>query len=105
MLGANEMSETFRVLAEPRRRAILQHFISEGEVTASYEELLEGVLSTDGPPDSRAGAEIKLHHMDLPALENAQLVEYDERSGTVRYIENPLVEELLDGGIDRTRSR
>lgn len=105
MMGANAVSETFRVLAEPRRRTILRHFVSEGKATASYEELVEALLSADGGPDSRQRATIKLHHVDLPALEEAQLVEHDDRSETIRYVENSLVEEVLDDGRDRTRLR
>lgn len=105
MTGSDPASEVFAALAEPRRRKILQYFVSRGVETASYDELLETLLASDGPPGDRSAAEIQLRHVDLPALEQSDLIETDERSETVRYQGHPLVEHNVDGPLDRTSTR
>lgn len=105
MTGSDSTSEIFAALAEPRRRKILRYFVSRGVETASYEELLSALLASDGPPGDRSAAEIQLRHVDLPALEQCDLIEQDERSEMVRYQGHPLVEHNLDGVLDRASTR
>lgn len=97
MTELDSASEVFAALAEPRRRKILQYFLSRGVETASYEELVEALLASDGAPGDRSTAEIQLRHTDLPALEQCNLIEQDERSETVRYQGHPLVEHNVEG--------
>lgn len=37
---------------------------------------------------------VELHHHHLPKLENAGLIEYDDRTETVRYYPNERIEKL-----------
>ena len=105
MTGYDAAGEVFAALAEPRRRKILRYFVSRGVESASYEELLEALLASDGAPTDRSTAEIQLRHADLPALEQCNLVEQDERSETVRYQGHPLVEHNVEGPLDRANAR
>lgn len=103
MVRGEQTGKTFAALAEPRRRALLEHFLS-GEVdVASFDELAEVLLAHDGSPETRRAALVQLHHVDLPTLEDCDLVEYDRHSETVRYRGSPIVEETLEGAVDAER--
>lgn len=104
MTGSDAVSKTFAALAEPRRRAILGHFVERGNATASYEELLQAVLEDADALDCRSSASIQLRHVDLPTLAACNVVEHDARSETVRYVDSPLVEHVLDGDTDVART-
>lgn len=101
MTGSDTASKIFAALAEPRRRKILRYYVSRDVEAATYDELLEAILASDGPPNDRSTAEIQLRHADLPALEQCGLVEQDERSETVRYQGDPLVERNVGDHLDR----
>lgn len=105
MTGSDPASKVFSALAEPRRREILRYFVSRGVETASYDELLETLLASDGPAADRSMAEIQLRHVDLPKLEGCDLIEQDERSETVRYLGDSLVEHNVDGPYDRVATK
>lgn len=105
MTGSDRASRIFAALAEPHRRDILRYFVSRDVEAATYDELLEALLASDGPPNDRSTAEIQLRHADLPALEQCGLVERDERSETVRYQGDPLVDRNVGDQLDRVRTQ
>lgn len=87
---SSNLDSVFETFSDDQRRRLLCHLSESPDGTATVDELRD-VL--DG--DSRR-TETRLRHVHLPHLESLSLVEYDERSETVRYRENPLLEELLD---------
>lgn len=105
MAGPDNTSKIFAALAEPRRRTILRYFVTRDVEAASFDELLEALLASDVPPNDRSTAEIQLRHADLPALEQCNLIEQDERSETVRYRGEPLVEHNLCGDLGRAKTQ
>ncbi|WP_123538269.1 DUF7344 domain-containing protein [Halosimplex salinum] len=92
----------FDALADWRRREICQ-FFREGDVTtATVDELAMllaacepvGLDQTHGRTHEEFASELTESH--LPRLDAAGVVDYDERSGTVRYWGQPTVEKWLE---------
>lgn len=84
----------FRALADEDRRCILA-YLSENEV-ATMTELIDYLSTECSITHDREQAATHLHHANLPKLEETSLVEYDSRSKTVRYYQEPVVEKLLE---------
>lgn len=81
-------------LANSDRRAVLAFFETSPTQTASLTDLTAYVAARHSPSDPRSTAQIRthLHHVDLPKLDEAGLVEYDARTATVRYREQAPIE-------------
>lgn len=87
----DDYDRLFDVLSSHRRRVVLR-YLADVEL-ASVEEIAN-VIAARGIDDPLDAA-LALRHGDLPRLQDARLLEYDPRSGTVRYDGDPFVEELL----------
>lgn len=98
------ISEIFDVLADSRRRQVL-HIIDHGEDVALAQVAKEIAPHTNGPPrnevlkkknmvrqevpeDSLNRITTSLHHVDIPKMEHAGLVEFDPDQKTIRATEN-----------------
>lgn len=89
------------ILAEARRRYLLYHLLTiDGRVTEldtavdavwTYET---AATEIDDPP--REAVRIDLHHVHLPRLADAGIVDYDQRQGTIRFSGHPSLEEFLE---------
>lgn len=93
------LDTVFELLADRRRRFSLYAFIDAPEESLAFETLLEDVATleavVDEEPLSRdryVDAATDLYHWHLPVLCEVGIVDYDERSGTIRYLARPLVE-------------
>lgn len=95
------------LVADPRRRAILRQLRENGSVV-EIEDLADVITqrtvqsnpSTEtNPPipqtDDQQITRAELHHTHLPQLADAGVIEYDSRTGTVRYRSHDRVEALL----------
>ncbi|WP_050050313.1 hypothetical protein [Halostagnicola sp. A56] len=95
------------LVADPRRRTILRQLRENGGVI-EIETLADVVTErsarsspsteTDPPTsntDDQRIARAELHHTHLPQLADAGVIEYDSRTGTVRYRSHERVEALL----------
>lgn len=87
------IDEAFRTLASERRRAVLYFFHGSSADVASVDDLVDHVAARSDDPRERVA--IGLHHVTLPKLGETGVVEYDPRSGTVRYRGDSMVETLL----------
>ncbi|MDG5777271.1 hypothetical protein VB773_09005 [Haloarculaceae archaeon H-GB2-1] len=65
------------------RRAVLRLLETNETAVVTLDALAED-LHTGQPPDDYERRRIRLHHVTLPALASANLLEYDARSHTVR---------------------
>lgn len=88
-----------RIVASQRRRAVIQSFHDRERNVATFESLVEHVSPENPPPDPGKFHSVErirhdLHHNHLPRLEEAGLLEYDDRSATIRYRPNDRVESL-----------
>ncbi len=85
-----------RALADEQRRHVIECLRSAAEGVASPNEIATYVC--DQHPKSRDPMKVssRLHHSSFPALDEADLIEYDADRGVVRYREVQLAEEILD---------
>jgi hypothetical protein len=91
----------FGALADWRRREVVDYFRDTGATTATVDELAFLIAAYE--PDGTGGASRpheelvgELAEDHLPRLARANVVEYDSRSGTVRYRGQPTVEKWLE---------
>lgn len=95
---SDSLDVAFEVLADRRRRAVVAHFLEADAQTATVPELAERCRRYLGESPDALSVDreaIHLHHYHLPKLEDADVVEYDTRSETVRYHGDALVESLF----------
>lgn len=87
--GRPALDRVLEALSRREDRRIL-YYLMEHE-PAEFNELVDAVaaMRTDSSvavaADVREEIELKLHHIRLPKLEDLGIIEYDHRSGTVRY--------------------
>lgn len=95
------IDDVFRVLADWRRREICRFFVETDVDTASVDDLAMLVAGcrpgdVEGPPPAHDELVTVLEERHLPRLDAAGVVDYDSRSGTVRYWGQPTVEKWLE---------
>lgn len=89
------------VVADPRRRMVLHRLQETDETAVDIEELTETIVTDGGRTAGRSLSDesralTELRHIHLPKLAEAGLIEYDQRSGAVRYCSNDRVERTLE---------
>jgi len=95
------IDDVFGVLADWRRREVCRFFVETGAETASVDDLAMLVAGcrpadAEGPPPAHDELVAVLAERHLPRLDAAGVVDYDTRSGTVRYWGQPTVEKWLE---------
>lgn len=89
------LDDHLRLLADHNRRAIISELRRSSDEMRTFEELINR-LHEDAANTEQAQLAIKLRHTHLPKLADHGLLEYDRRSGAVRYDADERVETLLD---------
>ena len=103
--------EILEALAHGRRRSVCKVLAAADREFLSLEELSERVTANgeNRPSDSAdvRPVRVELHHVHLPKLDEAGLLEYDHRVHTVYYEKDPVVEALADGArpLEAARAR
>lgn len=79
----------FATLSDARRRYVIHYLLDREDGVADVGTLAERIAAWERATDRRdAPVEdviVDLHHAHLPLLADVGLVEYDQRSGAVRY--------------------
>ncbi|RQG91988.1 PAS domain-containing sensor histidine kinase [Natrarchaeobius chitinivorans] len=91
------LETALRILADQQNRETI--WCLEEETTdgvASYDELIKYIDSHYSEDQDQEEVRVQLHHVILPTLEDANLVEFDPRAETVRYRPDPLVTDILE---------
>lgn len=93
------LDETLELLADRERRAILRHLTACSDDVTTCDDLAdqlhaERARREESNPDE-AAVESRLHHVHLPKLREAGLLEYDRRNKHVRYWGDSRVEDWL----------
>jgi len=88
----------FALLSDSRRRTILQVLAAESGETVDVDELIESIQtrSATATLDDRESILLECHHTHFPKLVDAEVIDYDSQSETVRYHRHPHLEELLE---------
>lgn len=86
----------FEALADGQRRALLAFLLDAREATV---EELAAVIEEQASGYRRGGhgsdLVVRLHHVHLPKLADAGLVDYDHGSGQVKYVGGSEIADLL----------
>ena len=96
------LDAVFTVLSARRRRVTLRVLGDAG--ACAVDDLVEWVRARerqldDEVPD-RETVRAELERVHLPMLADHRILDYDERSGGIRYYGHPVVEEYLEHGAD-----
>ena len=89
-----EWDKTFKALGHPIRRELMCLLDkSEGD-TVQINQVSNHLATTQDITTERA--KMKLLHFHLPKLQEFGFIDYDTRSGTIRYQKHESMEEILD---------
>jgi len=88
------LGSLFKVLSDPHRRSTIYYLSTMDGETADLSSLV-GALN-ERVATSLDRLEINLRHIHLPKLADYNLIEYDERSETIRYRDGERVETVLE---------
>lgn len=88
-------SVALEALSDPNRREVVRTLRRTSDSAASLEELADAVRSRQHDGTRVDEIELRLHHVDLPKLNEADFVDYDPRSKTARYRSHALAEDIL----------
>lgn len=93
----NTLDRTFETLRSARRRRILDELAERGTGLglSVLAELLAGVTSDDDPERIA----VRLHHVDLPKLVDADLIEYDRDARTATLTDDGSAAVALTRGV------
>ncbi|UPW02134.1 hypothetical protein M0R88_08580 [Halorussus gelatinilyticus] len=100
-VSPSRLDDAFTALADPRRRRVVQYFLRTSDDVATVTDLARYVA--DRRDEDFESVSLALHHKDVAKLDEADVVEYDSRTETVRYVGSELVSDLLaraDGDSD-----
>lgn len=81
-------------LANQHCRFVLSYFGNTSEEYAAVDDLATALARRDPEDENRAAKH--LHHIALPKLADAGLVDYDARTKTVRYRGHPRLEKVRE---------
>lgn len=88
------------VLADARRRYLLDFLREQPDNAASFEAVAKHVITEvgreQGAQPNHDKVQVDLHHKHLPRLADAGVAEYDVQSQMIRYKPNERLEALFD---------
>lgn len=98
------LDSALNLLADYDRRRLLGYLVRDPDGTATVDELVDHLVRkraerTGESPDPER-VETALHHVHIPKLADSGVVEFDDRSGEIRY----WGEDRLEAWFDRIRS-
>lgn len=90
------LDDFFEAMADSHRRYVLYYFRESDDGVASIDDLRTFVLAHDPERTDRETVTARLHHVTLPKLADCGFLEYDPRSGTVRYRDDHRFDDCID---------
>lgn len=85
----------FELLGDHQRRAVFSYLENTEDGQASVSDIVAYVSQEMGTAKTPSQIEVQLHHVHLPKMDDAGLIEYANGGQTVQYIGHPLVEDCL----------
>lgn len=100
--GQISMERLHRLLASERRRHLLSYLSTNASHPVSREELVDVIAEWEqpdpGPETHRVRIETDLHHVHLPKLADAEVIDYDPVTEAVYYNGSDRLESFLAAG-------
>lgn len=96
--ASRSIDATLEILADGLRRDVLEHCMDRADTPTTVDDLTDHLVrKREGERQSMDRDRIlaTLHHKHLPMLDDYGLIEFDPRTGLVRYRPNERVEEWL----------
>lgn len=93
---STSLNRLLKAVVDQRRRNVLYTLENRGDDVTPLDELADEITSQDTEFDETAKVRMTLHHKDLPKLDEFGLLEYDSRSGTIRYRGGNAIGDFLD---------
>ncbi|ODR80228.1 hypothetical protein BG842_06110 [Haladaptatus sp. W1] len=92
-----QLTLLYKLLADHRRRVLLQ-CLRNTDASLSVSALVTELTQRDEQvsPDESTNTEIAVHHIHLPKLADAGVVEYDQSAQQATYSAPPQVDALLE---------
>lgn len=96
----DSIDQLFELLASQRRRFALRH-LDTASSAVEFDELVDAVVERerrsmeDYGENHRERVEIELHHVHIPTLIEAGLIDYDRRSRKIQYHHDETIERGL----------
>lgn len=90
------LDTTLYLLSHQTRRDIVGYFQTTDGTTAAVDDIVSHLADRDGEEPSHDDLYTQIHHVHLPKMDDAGLLDYDKRSGGLRYGPDPRLPEWLD---------
>ncbi|WP_083252586.1 hypothetical protein [Haladaptatus sp. W1] len=92
-----QLTLLYKLLADHRRRVLLQ-YLRDTEAPMPISALVTELTQRDEhvSPDENRDTEIAMHHIHLPKLADAGVIEYDQSAQQAAYTAPPQVDALLE---------
>lgn len=94
------LDETLGLLSNRERRALLAYLREEGDRTVTFDEVVDHLVAQRseriGEQTDRDHVARSLHHVHVPKLAEAGVVEYDTQDRTIRYRPDSRLETWLE---------
>lgn len=95
---SSDRDPPIELLAKQHRRRVLQYLMQTSTDQATIDELVDYLV--DNPATGRGtnseAIRIQLHHADLPKFADLGVIDYDPRSGDVRYLPDDRIEAAME---------
>lgn len=99
-MASDPLDSDLRLVADRQRRQVIDHLRRDSDGRTPFEELVDHLhepgARTEDPVVEKEQLAIRPQHSLLPKLSDHGVVEFDHRSGSVRYRPDEQVEALLD---------
>ncbi|KYH24172.1 hypothetical protein HAPAU_38150 [Halalkalicoccus paucihalophilus] len=100
--GTTAHTAVFKTLASRSCRYVIYYFLATSDSSSSIEDVVAGI-QTLASQESKQSAVVENNQLksllmeeSLPQLEGLDVIEYDSRSGCVRYHQQPFIEEYAE---------
>lgn len=83
--------EALKLLSDETRREVLLRLLESEADSTSIDELVESLAD----PSEKSSVAIGLHHVHLPKLAEAEVIDFEPETGEVTYLGDDVVESCL----------
>ena len=101
-MNANSLDACLTLVADRRRRRLLEHLRHDGNGESRIDDLVDRLYqaepaTADGRQMSQDQLATQLYHSHLPKLADHGVIEHDRERGTIEYRPDEQIEAVLDG--------